>query len=513
MAEIREKIRNIKMEADIRPIKLKGHVKVTLHNPRTGKNEIQEGENIITNAVADIFANNYVGGIDYSKAMPIWSKWMGGILCYESPFATSGSPAVPDPADYFPQGNDINKLVAHAGRTTPTPTDLQEDRGRGFLIDTVLTDGKVKQVFEWGSLQGNGVISALSLTHTDTGDVGLGSTSSAFRNFKPFEELQGANLSNVYSPIDADNAIVAQYDDRHGLMYLAGGDGEYASHKTGFTSGTNKVTIYIKQLPYKKAGLFEAMTAVTTYQKIMEVTTQTTWYLQPAYYFDYATKKLWLFSNITGYNNGFTFSKTNMNYAIIDCTTGTVDSEGTIVSDDSDLAPIAQQATGIIYMYLRFTNIIKDGNYVYLPTGTGSTSAPSNADITGLKRINIVDGTDAQKTLTFNETQAIMRPYVKGGGLIINSGRVINGDTGYTCQNFLPNTGYADTNYGFSQPNKINNYVVTLGSIDSPYTSPVQKPRYIMANKMINSTKFNLPESITKDTSKSLTIEYTLEEV
>ena len=41
--------------------KLKGHVKITLHNCRTGKNEVVEGDNIITNAVNDIFAKFCVG--------------------------------------------------------------------------------------------------------------------------------------------------------------------------------------------------------------------------------------------------------------------------------------------------------------------------------------------------------------------------------------------------------------------------------------------------------------------
>ena len=64
--------------------KLKGHIKLTLHNCRTGKNEVVEGDNIITNAVRDIFAANYLGGIDYSTMLPLWSKWFGGVICYEN---------------------------------------------------------------------------------------------------------------------------------------------------------------------------------------------------------------------------------------------------------------------------------------------------------------------------------------------------------------------------------------------------------------------------------------------
>ena len=84
--------------------KLKGHVKITLHNCRTGKNEVIEGENIITHAVRDIFANNQLGGIDYFKCMPLWSKWFGGVLCYENAFTIPQGQSAPDPDDYFIQG-------------------------------------------------------------------------------------------------------------------------------------------------------------------------------------------------------------------------------------------------------------------------------------------------------------------------------------------------------------------------------------------------------------------------
>ena len=50
---------------------LKGHVKLTLHNCKNGKNEIIEGENIVTNAVRDIFLNNSMGGVDYSMLLDL----------------------------------------------------------------------------------------------------------------------------------------------------------------------------------------------------------------------------------------------------------------------------------------------------------------------------------------------------------------------------------------------------------------------------------------------------------
>jgi hypothetical protein len=121
--------------------KLKGHVKLTLHNCKNGKNEVYEGDNIITNAVRDIFANNYLGAIDYSKTMPLWSNWYGGILCYENAFAVDSQTGLPDPDDYFPQGDDVNPVTAHAGATVPQ--DFADDLKRGMpnTAGQVFADG------------------------------------------------------------------------------------------------------------------------------------------------------------------------------------------------------------------------------------------------------------------------------------------------------------------------------------------------------------------------------------
>ena len=59
--------------------KLKGEVEIKLHNPTTGKTEVHKGENMITNAVYDIFASNYCGALNYNALLPLYSKMYGGI--------------------------------------------------------------------------------------------------------------------------------------------------------------------------------------------------------------------------------------------------------------------------------------------------------------------------------------------------------------------------------------------------------------------------------------------------
>lgn len=499
--------------------KLKGHVKLTLHNCRTGKNEVIEGENIVTNAVRDIFANNYFGGIDYSKMMPLWSKWYGGVLAYENPHptVTVGGEEVLDPDDYFPLGEDENKLTAHAGQVVPQ--DYADDLKRGMpnTAGQVFADGIVKQAWEWGSTQGNGLISALSLTHADTGDCGLGSLSNAFAGYSPFELIQGAQLPGSNAGLlNADN-LFARYDDNHGLFFHIGEPSEfYYGRHTSFE--TKKVTVYVRRMPYFQVGLAETLHADSTYERVFTVETSgATIYAQPSYYFDSENKHLWLFYNNTStcgtttgtyWWNG-TWSNTTVSYFVIDCENEEIVDEGTIVSDAGDLAPLSMpRAIGAGASETDFyvnACIVKDGNYVYLPTGTinGYWTDYSNYRITGYRKINITNQAD-QDVITFNTTQNAFMSAVKFGGLIINSGRVVNGGVGYSCVSQL-----TESNRAFNDVHKPSFLAMPIGVGNQSGTLP----RYIVANKMVNSSKFNLPSTVQKTSSQSMTIEYTLQEV
>ena len=159
--------------------KLKGHVKITLHNPTTGKNEVVEGENIVTNAVRDIMAANILGGVDYSKIFPLWQKFYGGILCYENAHPTVEGNISPD--DYFAYTQSQNPLTAHAGGTI-IDSDHDDDmkRGNPAALSRVFTENSVKQGWEWSPSHGNGKITSLSLTNLQAGILVIASCLGVF---------------------------------------------------------------------------------------------------------------------------------------------------------------------------------------------------------------------------------------------------------------------------------------------------------------------------------------------
>lgn len=489
--------------------KLKGHVKVTLHNVHNGKNEVIEGENIVTNAVADIMANNYLGGIDYSKMMPLWSKWFGGVLCYEK-FHTNL-----DADKYYPYSESNNHLVAHAGQQGIDVSHDDDMRaGNPTTSSYIQTENSMKQVFEWGTTHGNGTIRALSLTHTDVGDAGLGGENYKFQNLDPFVNLASSALPQVATSLNAPNNLYAQYDDNHGLYFEIGdgtGEGAEGFYPQHTRFQTNKLTVYVKRLPYSKAGLFETLAVRTDFIRSFTVELEDfDLYLQPCYHFDYANKRLWIFSNVSGIAS---YNSSVCNYAIIDCENEVILTEGTLTSDTANLAPIPYQVNETGWRYAdspRSMNIINDGTHVWLPT---TNSSSWNSNVTGFKKIRISDSVNGDD-IEYLTAQTNPSAVLYAGDFRIMSGRVVNGDVGYTCVDTYPvitepsNTGY--TTYSFHEPYKPVSFATRVGASQN---ASANQSRFILANKLLNTTKYNLPSAITKTASQSMTVEYTLTEV
>ena len=503
--------------------RLKGKVKITLHNPTTGKNEIIEGENIVTNAVRDIMAANYMGSIDYKKMFPLWQKWYSGILCYQNPHPTTGG--VIDPDDYYCYADEQNPLIAHAGSLIiDSEHDDDAKRGNPANLSFVFSDNSVKQVWEWTPSHGNGTISALSLTHRDTGNAGLGSDTYNFRNFNPFDEIGTLSRLDSLSATDK-NSLFAQYDDNHGIQFFigdnTGSSWEYTNGHICFE--TNEVTIFITKLPYKKAGLFETEFSKSEYSRVFKVETSIDFFANPCYYFDYETKYLWLFSNTTtsSVSGSSGWDKSNVNYTVIDCENEEEVTHGTIASDTANLAPLGSgRNTTSDWNASRqnFTGIAKQGNYIYLPTTNGITMGNSYfMNCTGFKKINISNQAD-QESISFNQMQPNYVTPMKYGELLVMSGRVVNSGIGYTCLDQLPHSSSdaaEQSKFATWLPNQFNTPSSVVFPLANFYGNPSSsfRDRRFFASKLVNTTKFNLPSSVIKSASQSMIIEYTLTEV
>lgn len=504
-------------------MKLKGHVKLTLHNCRTGKNEIVEGSNIVTLAVPTLLSKNLCGAVEADKIFgsALWRKWFGGVLLYEQAHPTIEHEGVQvlDPSDYYPRSDSLNHVFAHAGQNSIDP-EHDDDLTRGNPVSAAFVVGAdyVKQVFEWGSTRGNvpdgRYIRALSLTHSDVGDAGLGSNTYAFQNFIPFEKISAAAFTQVATPakcLISSETIFGQYDDYHGFCFAIGEDGEYGPSSYFFQ--TNKVTIYKKLFPFLRAGLHAGWSVPADFTEKFTVTSSNiTFYTNPCYYFDYENKRLWLFSNATRTS----YDKSHISYIVIDCESKTEVDHGTITSDTEDLAYLGyvNGNAGYNWQVRALTMaIIKEGNYFYFPTASAA-----GLPVNGYKRININSQAD-QSAISFQAAQSWFTQSVYGGpGRLVsyggalnemgtNSGIVVNGGVGYPCKaEGLTGNSF---NMAYSDPYSPLFFGMGVGGNSNlAYTE-----RFILANKMLNTTLFNLPNPVQKTSSQSMTVEYTLQEV
>lgn len=145
---------------------IEGKAKIILTDEHTGKREIIEHKNLVTNSVKRIFGYNWMMNADVSALIPM-EKLFGGILCFQNTFADPTADTV-----YCPN-EDENPMIACAG--DQAHATLNPYRGNpNALASSISSDlSSMTKVWEWQTLQGNGTISSLALTSAVCGNMGL----------------------------------------------------------------------------------------------------------------------------------------------------------------------------------------------------------------------------------------------------------------------------------------------------------------------------------------------------
>ncbi len=175
-------------------MKLKGVMTIELTDSNTGEVETVTEENMITEAVNDIFAYNpfgvhYTTGdtLDevqwYKTLLPICPKLIGGILLFTKALPEDASTIYPA-ADNLP--------VAYAGNDVNSTTNVM--RGSLNQTESKATDTGYKFVWEFTPSQGNGTIAAAALTSSWGGQNAFGSAAGTASTFL---KLKAVNLDGI----------------------------------------------------------------------------------------------------------------------------------------------------------------------------------------------------------------------------------------------------------------------------------------------------------------------------
>nr|DAH30410.1 MAG TPA: hypothetical protein [Bacteriophage sp.] len=141
---------------------LKGHAKIELKNEKTGKLDVIEHDNMITNGLNNILATatSMFSTEDLnSQYFPLNNKGMGGLLLFQNTLDESADNTL------IPL-EENNPLIGYASNDVNSGTDTK--RGSRNLTESIKLDNGYKFVWDFTTSQANGQISALALTHFGT---------------------------------------------------------------------------------------------------------------------------------------------------------------------------------------------------------------------------------------------------------------------------------------------------------------------------------------------------------
>lgn len=168
---------------------LKGHTKIELTNVHTGEKEVVEKHNLITNNLSNIvnFYLKHKGTLTGvgNEFYPLYDKFMGGIILFKE--------AIEENADkILLPSTGVDSITGYASNVVNTGSDIK--KGSRNLTESMVLDNGFKYVWDFGTSQANGVISAISLCNNSGGDA----------------NPAGQNLINVTSVI-VNSSLCNQY--------------------------------------------------------------------------------------------------------------------------------------------------------------------------------------------------------------------------------------------------------------------------------------------------------------
>lgn len=197
---------------------MKGSTIIELTNVKTGEKEVLEHENMMTNAVRDLFAKNIEGALynigTYAKDLknelfPLCPNAIGGILLF--------SDTLEEDADKYYAPSD-NPCVGYASNDVNSTAN--ELRGSLNLNESKKTENGYKFVWDFSTSQGNGTISAVALTHKYGG---AGYFGDIYDNQKKAWTIR--STPSEYNPSAEVRAIytnTVEIDFENNLMYTIG---------------------------------------------------------------------------------------------------------------------------------------------------------------------------------------------------------------------------------------------------------------------------------------------------
>lgn len=138
---------------------MKGYTKIELTNVHTGEKEVVEKHNIVTNNLSEMHKTFLLGNSYryFDSTDPLYDRGMGGIILFSNQLTE-------DANKYGMIFNSADDIVGCAGNFVNTSSDKQI--GSRNQAESKILDNGYKYVWDFGTSQANGTISAVGLTNS-----------------------------------------------------------------------------------------------------------------------------------------------------------------------------------------------------------------------------------------------------------------------------------------------------------------------------------------------------------
>lgn len=138
---------------------MKGYTKIELTNVHTGEKEVVEKHNIVTNNLSEMYKTFLLGDSNqyFNATDPLYDRGMGGIILFSNQLTE-------DANKYGMIFNSADDIVGCAGNFVNTSSDKQ--LGSRNKTESKILDNGYKYVWDFGTSQANGTISAVGLTNS-----------------------------------------------------------------------------------------------------------------------------------------------------------------------------------------------------------------------------------------------------------------------------------------------------------------------------------------------------------
>ena len=455
-------------------VTLKGHAKLTLHDERTGETEVHECDNIITGAVQSILNGNSCGLADMSQLLPLKKLYSGCLLFQEEITQAANNYNLPD---------DIsNPMIANAGdAAAATQSDT---RGNPNAQESRETATSLKQVWDWPTSAGNGTIRTVCLVPGATlGNNGTRPISNDANYWVPF-----AIPNNIG---DTNNTTLTREEAMKRPVSISA-DGQ--TGKAIWWTGTTFEEITVRKDVHAFGILRDPLT-------VSEVSSRT------ATVRSFTDNKANFFEDDDYYYLYEITSATSVKIDKISKSTMAVTQADKTYSD-------IQLYTGTMN-YNQWRRCIPrfayDGTYLYFPNTDRTTFVAINPNDNSDK--HTLDGQiTANVELEFIRGKCYIRPIIISSKVILGENYFINGNTVYeTAQtaSIYSNATYGGPTLAATIRDGAAVYGMPLRGDNNSFNHG-QGPVLV---SLFLSTIMVLPSPVTKSTSQTMKLEYTLTEV